>query len=655
MKAEMEKPKTIYHTKKRFFIRSFFLLFSILAVFGYSTTAFSNETAGYTYNERGRLSHADYQSGYSFRYTYDAAGNIMTLGHISQEDQDGDFLPDTRENTSSCPYIDDADSDDDGIPDGFEDINRNGVIDSDETDPCNPDTDNDGIQDGTEDTDHNGRVDAGESNPAVVLNKHISGTLYAPGGTPAAEPVLVKAYTGDSCSYLALEAATWSAPGTGAYCFENLRNDVYYILAEPSETTVIQEWCSAAGDAFDCHHADQIVLTSVSEITGNDIYLNQSGSITGVVLESGGAVPAESGNLSIRVYGQNACTGALIKSTSLNPSDGSFSVEGLSAGTYFVKADTGVSGYQPEWWATGGEAHDCSTAEALTIVPGAPIDTIDIHLDKGNSISGTLYQSNGTMAVMGETIVIEAYAQDACTGNPFVSALINEATGTYTLTGLKPGTYFLKARDLGTAYIEEWWSDAGNAFNCLQAGSVVVTDQTDVPDIDFQLDAGGVISGAVFESDGETPVTDSLMIEFYLYPGTSTAGCDTPLVTFTKPGGDGSYQQALPPGKYYMRINPIGTAYAFAWWNGTGGTISCEDAYYTTVQAGVTASDKTFKLQPASAISGHIYQSDGVTPVAEPVEIIAYSDDPCNAREVTRGSYDPDTGLYVIHNLSNNL
>ena len=45
---------------------------------------------------------------------------------------------------------DDADTDNDGIADGDEDMNKNGVKDSGETDPCRLDTDNDGIQDGTE-------------------------------------------------------------------------------------------------------------------------------------------------------------------------------------------------------------------------------------------------------------------------------------------------------------------------------------------------------------------------------------------------------------------------------------------------------------------------------------------------------------------------
>ncbi len=52
--------------------------------------------------------------------------------------------------TSINPDIYQDDSDDDGILDVAEDANHNGMVDSGETDPKNPDTDGDGIQDGTE-------------------------------------------------------------------------------------------------------------------------------------------------------------------------------------------------------------------------------------------------------------------------------------------------------------------------------------------------------------------------------------------------------------------------------------------------------------------------------------------------------------------------
>ena len=81
---------------------------------------------------------------------------------VEPQTQDFVFMPSNRrvEITTACvPNLnfrevctnpDDADTDDDGIRDKDEDANRNGMVDTGETDPCNPDTDGDGIQDGTE-------------------------------------------------------------------------------------------------------------------------------------------------------------------------------------------------------------------------------------------------------------------------------------------------------------------------------------------------------------------------------------------------------------------------------------------------------------------------------------------------------------------------
>lgn len=670
---------------------------------GRCNCVFSGETVNYRYDDRGRLIHALYRSGVSYRYTYDAAGNIVAFQKSTQTDSDGDFLADDMENSASCPYVDDADSDDDGIPDGLEDRDQDGEIDPDETNPCNADTDGDGIQDGTEsgftdpvpdpdgagplrgtdpgvfqpdldaasrtspllkdsdgdgfddgteDADRNGRRDEGESDPAPGAGGSISGTLYSADGSPLAEPVIVKAYRGGACAGLELEAAAWSEADTGAYVFENLERESYFIHVEPYETNVLPEWYAAAGDAFDCGDAEPISLAPVSEATGKDIYLGTAASISGAVLLDGGDVPIQADLIYVKIYAQDACTGRLVGGAGLNPSDGRFSVEGLNTGRYFVLADTGTSGYQPEWWSTEGDARDCSLAEAVIVSTGGSTDGIEIYLDPGSRISGTVYQSNGTTPIMGESVVVEAFAGDACSDVPDASAVIDAAAGTYRFVGLKPGTYFLKAKDFGNTYIAEWWSETGNAFNCQQAGSIIVDDQDDRTGVDLQLDAGGAISGTVFEADGETPAAAPLNIAFYLYQSSSYPACSAPLVTFTRPAADGSYRQPLPAGKYYMRINPAGTDYAFAWWTSAGGTISCEDAYYTLVQAGSTASDKNFKLQPAGSISGHIYKADGSTPVEGPIQIVAYSDDPCNTREVTNGSYDPTTGQYVIEHLS---
>lgn len=58
------------------------------------------------------------------------------------------FVPD--EDPASTTDSLDSDSDDDGIPDGSEDTDQDGLVDSGETDPDNPDTDGDAYDDGSE-------------------------------------------------------------------------------------------------------------------------------------------------------------------------------------------------------------------------------------------------------------------------------------------------------------------------------------------------------------------------------------------------------------------------------------------------------------------------------------------------------------------------
>jgi YD repeat-containing protein len=126
--------------KKLSFIVFFLLLFASPAIAG---------TVSYQYDQLGRLTRAEYSDGSVIEYTYDAVGNRLSMKVTPGLDSDDDGLSDALEDTY-CTLTLDADTDDDGILDGTEDLNHDGVVDSGETDPCNPDTDNDGVQDGTE-------------------------------------------------------------------------------------------------------------------------------------------------------------------------------------------------------------------------------------------------------------------------------------------------------------------------------------------------------------------------------------------------------------------------------------------------------------------------------------------------------------------------
>ncbi|RKH36320.1 adventurous gliding motility lipoprotein CglD [Corallococcus sicarius] len=89
----------------------------------------------------------------------------------SVPDTDFDGIPDNVEDATGTDKTK-ADTDGDGVADGIEDTNKNGRVDSGETDARLTDTDCDGLQDGAgrnnflgEDPNSNGLVEAGETDP----------------------------------------------------------------------------------------------------------------------------------------------------------------------------------------------------------------------------------------------------------------------------------------------------------------------------------------------------------------------------------------------------------------------------------------------------------------------------------------------------------
>ncbi|MFN7130663.1 MAG: adventurous gliding motility lipoprotein CglD, partial [Myxococcales bacterium] len=87
----------------------------------------------------------------------------LEAGRTSSPGPGCNFRADADPATRTFPHV--ADSDSDGVPDGVEDKDKNGRVDSGETDPLNPDTDGDLLLDGIEDRNRNGTVDLGETNP----------------------------------------------------------------------------------------------------------------------------------------------------------------------------------------------------------------------------------------------------------------------------------------------------------------------------------------------------------------------------------------------------------------------------------------------------------------------------------------------------------
>ena len=692
----MSRKKSKADSKRRFFI----FVYTLTALLLVAHPAFS--TTGFYYDSRGRLIEAIDSRDFSFAYEYDLRNNLTSIAASGRTDSDGDLLADVDENESSCPYLTDADSDDDGLLDGLEDANRNGIVDADETDPCNADSDGDGIQDGTEmgvtepvadpdgsgpllgtntsifiadadpetttdprssdsdgdsindgneDTDHNGMVDVGETDAAVSSNRSIAGTIFSEDGTtPYATPVVIKFFAGNDCTHLQLVRSTQTTI-TGDYLVEYLPDSGYRVkLDMPPHSGSLSQWYSSGSTSYTCDEAEIVSLLQESAASSIDFTLQTYATISGKLYD-GATAPVEQ-QLYIQLYRDNACNGKLTASVPIDADNGTYTAAGLIPGNYYVKADARGSNYMEELYSAAGDAYTCGNADPVTVGGGETETDINIHLDRGATISGTIYLEDGTTPMTGETGYVRIYESSGCGILPLSTVAVDSTTGQFATGGLGAGTYFFEVLPLYTEYIPEWWSSGGAAYNCTQAEGIVVALGDELTGIAISLDQGGYIAGMIYAEDGVTVVGDPVTLEFYAwYPG-MTSICEAALVT-SRSFEYGHYRQYLPATtEYYIRVVPETADYAIGW-KGVLGRLDyeCSDAEGLQIYVGSEIDDKYIKLPPGNTITGHVYQNDGITPVGDEVSVTAvWSADNTAGLGIT-GSYDQATGAYEISRL----
>lgn len=133
-------------------------------------------TVTYSYDSIDRITFVSYTTGQSVNYTYDAAGNIIsvTTGDSSVDCNDDNPLTVDRYNssTSSCEHL--ADSDGDGIEN---------TLDSNPNDGPYADPDNDGTRNELDsDDDNDGMPDTYEQQYSNWLNQWIDDANEDPDG-----------------------------------------------------------------------------------------------------------------------------------------------------------------------------------------------------------------------------------------------------------------------------------------------------------------------------------------------------------------------------------------------------------------------------------------------------------------------------------------
>lgn len=181
----------------------------------------------------------------------------------------------------------------------------------------------------------------------------------------------------------------------------------------------------------------------------------------------------------------------------LSDADGKVLVGELAAGTYnlFVGPRDSIHGLQ--WVGFHGGTGDQSAAVPIQVVPGDLSSAPTVRLDPAGSITGIILDPDGQPLAFGN-----ATASVLPTGLPndlFAGTINTDDQGRYTLDGLGPYRWpvqYLTGWDGTLAW--QWSGDAGNRYEAHRVS--VTAGQTATAD--FQLAAGGTLTGQILNPDG---------------------------------------------------------------------------------------------------------------------------------------------------------
>lgn len=286
-----------------------------------------------------------------------------------------------------------------------------------------------------------------------------------------------------------------------------------------------------------------IVVIGTATTTGIDFAAPAGGSVSGTVtttVSSGALV-----GVTMQIF---SSTGALVEE-SQSTSGGAYRLEGLAAGTYFVRTAAADSGLNYIDQAYAGTFCPCEITKStpITVTAGSEVSGVDFELGPGSSITGTV-----TDADTGGPLSPVAVMLYSASGSELRTALSNR-TGVYSFTGLAPGNYFLRTFVPSSLnYIDEAHGNTPCLPCTVTSSTPLVVDRPSLT-ADFELAPGLMITGTVVDALTGSPLP-SVSIDALLPDGTSTGRVGTT-------DGSGTYWiKGLPAGTYHARTR-FGTHY----------------------------------------------------------------------------------------------
>ena len=212
-----------------------------------------------------------------------------------------------------------------------------------------------------------------------------------------------------------------------------------------------------------------------------------------------------------------------------------------------------------------------------------PLETTLV-LSRGATISSAVIDEETGLPIAN----VEIEAQSVVDGGPNSYASTG-ADGRYTLRGIAPGSYRIRAWTNRQNYIQELY---GDAFNWDDASLVTVRGTQPIEGINFDLRLGAVLSGRVIDSATGLPISNI---------GISAGPADQGHISWTETDGNGNYAlRGIPDGIVEVFVDGEGYIQGRTW---------------VRVGAAEAVKGVDFDLTFGATISGRVTDEDTGLPI----------------------------------------
>jgi len=306
---------------------------------------------------------------------------------------------------------------------------------------------------------------------------------------------------------------------------------------------------------------------------------------------------------------------------------GEYTICSLPEGDYQIFAEPENDQYIKQFF---NNAYYSFNADNISVISGIGRKDANFVLTKGGTITGKIIDAYSLNPI--ENILVNAIDNESLvvTGK----SLLSDANGNYTIYGLPPGLYILKADASNTSFVSCYYK-SGYIIN--DANKINIYGTEILNGIDFDLQKPGRLVAQIVEKETGNPIeNDNIFVKIY------RASDDS--IVKTVQSIDGVIDaKDLREDKYKVEIITEGTRYAPVFYSDK---TSLENAWPIQIFNGKTKDDILFELKTGGLISGRLVDNNGAP--LDNYNVCATSQ--VNPEWVHQTKTNDD-GLYVINGL----